>query len=73
MLEDPLEAVLDFIARNQLRLTLLTVGLVVAQAAWDKRRGTGELGALSELEERIEDEEEAAEAAEAGEGDSTQR
>jgi membrane protein DedA with SNARE-associated domain len=75
VLEDPLEAVLDFIARNQLRLTLLTVGLVVAQAAWDKRRGTGELGALSELEERIEEEEEeeAAEAAEAGEGDSTQR
>jgi membrane protein DedA with SNARE-associated domain len=62
VLEDPLDAVLDFIARNQLRLTLLTIGLVVAQAVWDKRRGTGELGSISELEERIEEEEEEADA-----------
>jgi membrane protein DedA with SNARE-associated domain len=65
VLEDPLETVLDFISRNQLRLTLLSIGLVVAQAAWDKRRGTGELESISELEERIEEDldEEADEAA----------
>jgi membrane protein DedA with SNARE-associated domain len=57
VLEDPLDAVLDFIARNQLRLTLLTIALVVAQAVWDKRRGTGELASISELEEHIEEEE----------------
>jgi membrane protein DedA with SNARE-associated domain len=66
VLEEPLDAVLDFISRNQLRLTLLTIGLVIAQAAWEKRRGTGELEAISELEERIEEEiEEEAEAEEA--------
>jgi len=69
VLEEPIDAVLDFIARNQLRLTLLTIGLVVAQAAWEKRRGTGELEAISELEERIEEEEEA----EAEEGNPPQR
>jgi membrane protein DedA with SNARE-associated domain len=62
VLRAPIDDVLDFISRNQLRLTLLTVGLVIAQAAWDKRRGTGELGAISELEERIEEAEEEAEA-----------
>jgi hypothetical protein len=48
---------------------------VIAQAAWEKRRGTGELEAISELEERIEEEEEAeAEAeAEAEEGGPAQR
>ena len=56
VLEDPLDTLLDFIARNQLKLTLLTIGLVIAQAAWDKRRGRGELEAISELEERIEEE-----------------
>jgi membrane protein DedA with SNARE-associated domain len=56
VLEDPLDTVLDFIARNQLRLTLLTIGLVIAQAAWEKRKGTGELEGISELEERIEEE-----------------
>lgn len=59
VLEDPLDSVLDFIARNQLRLTILTIGLVIAQAVWDKRRGTGELSAISELPERIEEEGEA--------------
>jgi hypothetical protein len=40
---------------------------VIAQAAWEKRRGTGELEAISELEERIEEEiEEEAEAEEGG-------
>jgi membrane protein DedA with SNARE-associated domain len=76
VLEDPLDTVLDFIARNQLRLTLLTIGLVIAQAAWEKRRGTGELEAISELEDRIEEEiEEEAEAeqAEAEEGRDPQR
>jgi membrane protein DedA with SNARE-associated domain len=68
VLEDPLDAVLDFIARNQLRLTLLTIAIVIAQAAWDKRRGTGELEAISELEERIEEEEQADEAGRAAEG-----
>jgi membrane protein DedA with SNARE-associated domain len=68
VLEDPLDAVLDFIARNQLRLTLLTIAIVIAQAAWDKRRGTGELEAISELEERIEEEEQADEAGRAEEG-----
>ena len=81
VLEEPLDTVLDFISRNQLRLTLLTIGLVIAQAAWDKRRGTGDLEAISDLEERIEEEEEAevaeeaeaAEAAEAAEGEPPQR
>jgi hypothetical protein len=68
VLEDPLDALLDFIARNQLRLTLLTIGLVVAQAAWEKRKGTGELEAISELEERIEEEIEEEEEAAAEEG-----
>ena len=57
VLQDPLDTVLDFIARNQLRLTILTIALVIAQAVWDKRRGTGELESISELEERIEDDE----------------
>ena len=73
VLEDPLDTVLDFISRNQLRLTLLTIALVMAQAAWDKRKGTGELESISELEERIEEEEEAEEEAEAEEGGSAQR
>jgi membrane protein DedA with SNARE-associated domain len=73
VLEDPLDTVLDFIARNQLRLTLLTIGLVVLQAVWDKRRGRGELEAISELEERIEEEEEAGQAEEAEEGGPAQR
>ena len=78
VLREPIDDVLDFISRNQLRLTLLTIGLVIAQAAWDKRRGTGELEAISELEERIEEEEEAEEAeaeaeAEAEEGGPAQR
>jgi membrane protein DedA with SNARE-associated domain len=58
-LEDPLDSLLDFISRNQLRLTLLTIGLVVAQAAWDQRKGTGELQELSELEHRLEESDEA--------------
>ena len=73
VLEDPLDTVLDFISRNQLRLTLLTIGLVVAQAAWDKRRGTGELEAISDLEERIEEEEASDEAEEAAEEGGPQR
>jgi membrane protein DedA with SNARE-associated domain len=78
VLEDPLDTVLDFIARNQPRLTLLTIGIVIAQAAWEKRRGTGELEAISELEERIEEEEAEAEAeqeqeAQAEEGGPAQR
>ena len=50
--EDPIDAVLGFIRRNQWRLTLLTIGIVVVQVVWDRRRGPGELESLSELSER---------------------
>jgi len=52
--EGPIDNVLDFIGRNQLTLTAVTVTLVVAQVAWDRRRGAGELEGLAELEDEIE-------------------
>jgi membrane protein DedA with SNARE-associated domain len=53
-LERPIDAVLDFIGRNQLPLTAVTVTVVVVQVLWDRRRGSGELEALAELEDEIE-------------------
>jgi membrane protein DedA with SNARE-associated domain len=55
-LERPIDAVLDFIGRNQLPLTVITVILVTFQVLWDRRKGTGELESLSELEHEIEGE-----------------
>jgi membrane protein DedA with SNARE-associated domain len=48
------EAVLGFIGDYQIPLTVLTITLVVGQALWEKRKGTGELEELKELDRELE-------------------
>lgn len=51
----PRDALLGFIGEYQIPLTIFAVVVVVGQALWDKRKGTGELEELRELEEELDD------------------
>ncbi len=52
--DDPIDAVLGFIRRNQWRLTAVTIAIVVVQVLWDRRKGTSELQSLEDLQDRVE-------------------
>jgi membrane protein DedA with SNARE-associated domain len=51
--EQPIDWVLDFIRDYRIPLTLLAVGLVVFTVVSDRRKGTGELEALTSIEEEL--------------------
>jgi len=52
--DGPRDSVLGFIGDYQLPLTIFGIVVIGGQALWDRRRGSGELGALSDLEEAVE-------------------
>ena len=49
----PRDSVLGFIGTYQLPLTILGIAVIGGQALWNRRRGTGELAALSDLEDAV--------------------
>ena len=51
--DGPRDSVLGFIGDYQLPLTIFGIVVIGGQALWDRRRGSGELGALSDLEEAV--------------------
>jgi len=55
-LSSPIDSVLDFIREYQVPLTVASVLLVLAQVAYDRRRGTGELDSVRGLEAELEEE-----------------
>lgn len=52
--DEPIDVVLGFLQRHRWPLTALTITIVAVQVALDRRKGTGELAALSELEDAVE-------------------
>ena len=52
--DEPIDDVLDFIQRYRWPLTAVTVAIVLGQVVLDRRKGRGELAALSELGEAVE-------------------
>lgn len=55
VLAGPRDSVLGFIGTYQLPLTILGIVVIGGQALRDRRRGTGDLAALSDLEDAVED------------------
>jgi len=55
VLAGPRDSVLGFIGTYQLPLTIFGIVVIGGQALLDRRRGTGELAALSELEDVVDD------------------